>query len=526
MGEDGEGGRNENSGSNYFVEKPEVAIAPIASEQKCSMQAFANFETAPNVLQHNGRARHIRVPKEQATDNAASNEQNRVDMSVIIESCPAGDVGVLTPSEGGSDAKTEDNTVVAGEMWSDNETGFAAPDMTETLIHNETLLFRVGKSTSEKRPRRDSTSKAHHRHLVDTPERIQQYLRENKVEDDEFQSAAMAETEWLPPSQQRSNETLEARERDDDRLLDTIKTKENKNLRKDSARPRIPFDSVCSAIQSRRPLRELERTTLVPGESSAASTKRPATAAASLPSLNTDDTTRSENNPCDPNGVNNPYGNADAGTNNANETIQGSNGVTHNPTLEAKSTFVTQRESESEHADEAPFTAQQTSLVDGDHVPYKSTLPPLSSDYDNSTDTPPHMRRRDRESEQHLRSDDEISNNSRHRKHRHRHHRHDKHRHKGDSAKIERRSQEKDETNTSQTEKTPKLGRIQNTENNKEIRKFDEKRNITNNGQDTKSQTSAASNAANNTEFSIKDFVISYKKSHREKTTKHSVDML
>ena len=500
-----------------------VIAAQSSPEPKCSLQTFANFETAPNGLQHNGRARHVKVPKKQTTDNAAINEQNHVDTSVLIEQCPSGDVAVSEPCEDGIDAETTDNTVGDGTR-SDNayETISAAQDLTESLIHNETLMFRVGKNTGEQRPRRDSTSKAQHRHVVDTPGLIQQYLRENKVDDDADQSAAMTATEWQPPSLQRSNDMVESSKHDDDRLLDAIRTKENKNLHKESGTRRIPFDSVCSAIQSRRPLRELERTTLVPREPSAVSTKRSATAAASLPSLHTDEAEKSSNIHWVPNGDSNLYENADAETNNANVSTPGRNGFTHDATSDPKSTLGMHSDDKSECADEPPFTTQQTAHVDEEHVPHKSTLPPLSSDYNNYSDSPPHMRRRDRESEQQMRSDDELSNNSRHRKHRHRHHRHNKDRHRSDIAKNQRTSQEKEETNTSQNEKTPKLGRIQNKGDNREIRKSDEKRSVRDDGHDTKTHTSAVSNAANDTEFSIKDLVISYKKSHREKTTKPS----
>lgn len=508
--------------SNYFDETDEVGVAPPSQEPKHSPQTFSNFETTSDG-KRDDRTEDVRIKKKHRTNNRRLIEQNHDDTSVTIEQHLASNVGITSPVVNRYNAGSEKSSIDEDDVCEVVPHVSAGQDLTDDERHDELSMSRHAS---------ESMRNAQQRHLVDSPALIQRYLLEKEGTDDAYPAAQPEATAWLPTIAPSAAQPSHADHDNEERPpQDPTRAHKYKNFHKHSRKTRARSDSVSSSEQDRRPLRDMEPATSVSRQPSSVGQERPSSTAEAVPSLRTEETKKTHMHRWASSDDLDVVSSLDIEHNNTEEPVSWTTGSTKGDfAVVTQSTLEFQRDNISEQADESLMT-QSIPPLDVERVARKSTLPPLSRNSNNYPDTSlrasKKTKRSDRKSEQHARSDDEAAGSTRRKRHR----RQAKQRQDDDSTKAERTAHDDEMMTACQDDNKDDVERAVNEGgdgNRKESRKHHEKHHGRgmNNSTDGHRSKPGSRPVGNHGDTAIKDLVISYKKSHREKATKISSEQL
>ena len=508
--------------SNYFTEKDDEETEPRHLQPTVSPNTYANFETLSNGRQRNP-TNNTRTKRKHSMSNGRIKEQSDDDNPVKTTRHPVSNTGVTDRVDGRDNAATKEsnvddstNSCDSFEVVSQLSGGH---DQSDYQRQGELFLSRIAQNASLRAS--DTQGSKQQRHLVDSPALIQRYLAHNK-ETSDAQDADQPEA-----TASSSVDRLQVHQDNDRSDVEAGRTHERSNSHRHSRKSRARSDSVTSGGQDRRRLRELEPAPLVTQQLSSNGHDEASIQADVISFEHTDETPKATLHRWASNDDLNGNISEDAGSGNAEDTAPVPTGATwDDQAMVTRSSLERQNDGVSEHADESPTVPLPARDIDVERAIPKSRLPPLSHVPQHPPDTTEHgsrkTKRHDRKSEHHQRSDDEApSGGSRRKKHRHHKQRRD-----DDEAKSER-TREDETMSTGQDEHADDVTRSVNEDgddNRKERRRHREKHH-SRRPDDTADESHSKHDhrhVERSSESAMKDLVISYKKSHRDKTLKQS----
>ena len=509
--------------SNYFTEKDEEETEPHHSQPTVSPNTYANFETSSNGRQQ-ARTNNTRTQRKHSMSNGRIKEQSDDDNPVTTTRHPVSNTGETDRVDGRDDATAKEsnvdddtNSCDSFEVVSQLSGGH---DQSDYERQGELFLSRIAHNASFRAS--DTQVSTQQRHLVDSPAMIQRYLAQNEG------TSGAQDADQAEATASSSVDRLQVHQEDNDRSqVEAGRTHERSNTHRHSRRHRARSGSVTSGEQDRRPLRELEPAPVVAPQLSSNGHDDGSSQANVMSFEHTDETAKATLHRWASNDDLSGNISVDARSSNAEDTAP----VQTSPTWDdqaqvTRSSLESQNDSVSEQADESPIVQLPARDIDVERVIPKSRLPPLSHVPQHPPDTTEHgsrkTKRHDRKPEHHQRSDDEAASGGSRRK-KHRHH---KHRGDGDEMKSERtRGDEAMSTGHGEHADDVTRSVSEDGDDNKKERRRHREKHHSRRPDDTADESHAKHDGRHverSSESAMKDLVISYKKSHREKTLKQS----